>query len=106
MSDTITPKVKRLVEIRFADEELRKCLVDKSYASRHLGRDAANRYLYVMHFVECIDVPSDLERFAFLDTVAPTENGGAWSVALHGRTRVVLRPVEGGSAIEIMEVVA
>lgn len=105
---TIILKVKCLVELQFADERLKHCFLDKAYASMHLGREVADRYAYLLNFIGCIDSASDLQRFAFLDTVAPPNISGSWSwsVSLDAERRLLLQPVEDGKAIRIMEIAA
>lgn len=92
------------MEIRFANERLKQCFVDNVYARQHFGRVVADRYAYVLNFLSCIDTASDLQRFAFLDTVAPPTISGTWSVSLDGQRRLMLQPVEDGKTIRIMEV--
>jgi hypothetical protein len=93
------------VEIRFADQKLQRCFVDERYACGCLGPKLARRYAYVVNLIRCVDDPSDLQRFAFLDTVAPPNPAECWTVSLGDRWRLILAPTEDGNAIKIMEVV-
>lgn len=102
--DTITPEVKRLVDLQFATPELKQCFVDKQYARRHFGSRLAERYAYILNFIGCIDEASDLQRFAFLDADAPSNISGSWTISLDGTRRLVLKPVVDGKAMTIMEV--
>lgn len=92
------------MDLQFATPELEKCFVDKQYAGRHLGPKLAQRYAYMLNFIGCIDEAADLQRFAFLDTAAPSNISGSWTISLDGSRRLVLKPVVDGKAMTIMEV--
>jgi len=92
------------VEIRFANQTLQRSFYDVQYGCRHLGPKLARRYAYVVNLICCIDVPSDLAKFAFLDAAAPHNPAHTWTVSLGSGWRLILEPIEDGNAIEIMEV--